>query len=91
MTEFQRLTYPISHMTLDYVFKQQNLKTQALTHRSKGPQHNERLEYLGDALLGVIVAEYLFENFPTADEGQLTRARAALVNSEVLASIHVLG
>jgi ribonuclease-3 len=87
MTEFQRLTYPISYMALDYVFKQQNLKIQALTHRSKGPQHNERLEYLGDALLGVIVAEYLFENFPTADEGQLTRARAALVNSEVLASI----
>jgi ribonuclease-3 len=87
MTEFKRLAYPVSLMGFDYVFKQQNLKVQALTHRSKGPGHNERLEYLGDALLGLIVAEYLFENFPTADEGQLTRARAALVNSEVLVSI----
>jgi ribonuclease III len=87
VTEFKRLEYSVGLIEFDYVFKQNGLRLQALTHRSKGPEHNERLEYLGDALLGLIVAEYLYGNFPTADEGQLTRARAALVNSEVLTSI----
>ena len=63
------------------------LLQQALTHRSAGPEHNERLEFLGDALLGMIVADHLYRAFPDADEGQLTRARAALVNRDSLATV----
>lgn len=57
----------------------------ALTHRSAGAQHNERFEFLGDAVLGFIVAQTLFERFPEADEGALSRLRAELVNQESLA------
>ena len=73
--------------SLDYNFDDGELCRRALTHRSAGARHNERLEFLGDALLGMIVAEYLFETFPDADEGQLTRTRAALVNRESLAEL----
>ncbi len=72
---------------MDYDFNDANLRIQALTHRSAGSNHNERLEFLGDALLGSIIAEYLFEHFPRADEGQLTRTRASLVNRETLAEV----
>lgn len=68
------------------------LYTQALTHRShfrgEGDRHlatNERLEFLGDALLGFIVAETLFERFPDKNEGYLTRLRAKLVSGKALA------
>ncbi|WP_202839928.1 ribonuclease III [Luteimonas saliphila] len=63
------------------------LLTQALTHRSAGAPHNERLEFLGDALLGLIVAEALYARWPKADEGSLTRARAELVRESSLASV----
>ena len=59
----------------------------ALTHRSAGAPHNERLEVLGDALLGLVVAEVLFQRWPRADEGALTRARAELVRESTLARI----
>lgn len=59
---------------------------QALTHRSAGRHNNERLEFLGDALLGFVIAEALWQRFPDADEGQLTRARASLVKQESLAN-----
>jgi ribonuclease III len=72
---------------LDYEFNDDSLRSRALTHRSAGSDHNERLEFLGDALLDLIIAEYLFERFPAADEGQLTRTRASLVNRETLAGI----
>jgi ribonuclease-3 len=72
---------------LEYRFHNDELRIRALTHRSANPDHNERLEFLGDALLGMLIAEYLFEHFPTADEGQLTRTRASLVNRESLAEI----
>jgi len=72
---------------LNYHFRDPALGLRALTHRSANPRHNERLEFLGDALLGMLIAEYLFEAFPTADEGQLTRARATLVNRESLAEL----
>ena len=52
----------------------------ALTHRSHGPDNNERLEYLGDALLSFVVAEMLYRNFPEAAEGELSRYRATLVS-----------
>ena len=60
---------------------------QALTHRSFAKQHNERLEFLGDAVLDVIIAEALFERFPEANEGVLSRYRAELVRGEQLANI----
>jgi ribonuclease-3 len=74
-------------MDLKYRFRDQEFLGRALTHRSAAPLHNERLEYLGDALLGFIMAEHLYQSFPDADEGQLTRARAALVNRARLARI----
>ena len=60
-------------------FGDQALRDQALRHRSAGTPHNERLEFLGDALVNLIVAEALYARWPDADEGGLTRARAALV------------
>jgi ribonuclease-3 len=57
----------------------------ALTHRSAGGASNERLEFLGDAVLSLITAQYLFERFPEADEGALSRLRASVVSGESLA------
>jgi ribonuclease-3 len=72
---------------LDYRFSDLNLARQALTHRSANKIHNERLEYLGDSLLGFIVAEALFDLYPQAAEGELSRMRASLVNKDSLAEI----
>jgi len=63
------------------------LLEQALTHRSFGPQHNERLEFLGDGVLGCAVAAELYERFPGLSEGKLTRLRASLVREEALAEL----
>ena len=63
------------------------LLRQALTHRSAGSPHNERLEFLGDALLNLIVAEQLYQRWPRADEGAMTRARAELVRESTLATL----
>lgn len=60
---------------------------QALTHRSYGNPHNERLEYLGDALIGWFAADLLFHELPKADEGELTRRRAELVRESSLAEL----
>ena len=68
-------------------FDSSELLEQALTHRSAGQPHNERLEFLGDAILGMIVAERLFDRFPEASEGQLSRLRAQLVKRDTLAKI----
>jgi ribonuclease-3 len=70
-----------------HVFRDATLLAQALTHRSAGARHNERLEFLGDALIGMIVAEALYIRWPKADEGVLTRARAELVRESSLAQI----
>jgi ribonuclease-3 len=72
---------------LQYEFGDERLCTQALTHRSAGNPHNERLEFLGDAMLGLVVADELYRRFPDAEEGPLTRLRAALVRKETLAEI----
>jgi len=69
------------------VFNDAGLLQQALTHRSAGSPHNERLEFLGDALVNLIVAESLYLAWPRADEGALTRARAELVRESALAVI----
>ena len=68
-------------------FKDPDLLTQALTHRSLGAQNYERLEYLGDALLGFFIADELYRRFPDAEEGQLTRLRAQLVRKSTLADV----
>lgn len=68
-------------------FNDQGLLLQALTHRSAGAPHNERLEFLGDALLGLVAAEALYQRWPRADEGAMTRARAELVRESTLARI----
>jgi len=68
---------------LDYKFKRDDLITEALTHKSyKKAYNNERLEFLGDAVLDLIVGEYLFNKFPDEDEGVLSKIRASLVNEK---------
>ena len=74
------------------VFRDEHLFRRALTHRSYLNEHpevlqdNERLEFLGDATLDFITADWLFNHFPEMDEGQLTRLRSALVRTEQLAA-----
>lgn len=66
---------------LDYQFKDKDLIIEALTHKSfKKPYNNERLEFLGDAVLNLIVGEFLFTKFPKSNEGELSKIRASLVN-----------
>lgn len=68
---------------LGYKFADKQLLTQALTHKScKKPYNNERLEYLGDAVLDLVVGEYLYMKFPSANEGNLSKIRASLVNEK---------
>jgi ribonuclease-3 len=70
-----------------YVFAQAGLCYAAVTHRSAGADHNERLEFLGDSMLNCGVARLLYEAHPEADEGALSRLRATLVSGETLAQI----
>jgi len=79
ITELQR--------ALGYEFTDATLLETALTHRSKGANNNERLEFLGDAILGFVVASALFSHYDRACEGQLSRFRAALVKKETLAEL----
>jgi ribonuclease III len=72
---------------LGYPFQQPRLLHQALTHRSWGAPNNERLEFLGDAVLNCAVAALLFQRFPGLPEGHLSRLRAALVNQETLSEL----
>lgn len=79
---------------IGYTFKNSKLLEQALTHRSYLNEHpdwpignNERLEFLGDAVLELIVTDYLFENYPKNPEGEMTNWRAALVNANILSEI----
>jgi ribonuclease-3 len=72
---------------LCYTFKDNALLQEALTHRSAGSRNNERLEFLGDAVLGMLVAEELYKRFPDASEGEMSRMRASLVRGEALAEI----
>ena len=71
----------------NYTFKDRELLNAALTHRSYSNTNNERLEFLGDAILGFVVAERLYQLFPSAPEGVLTRFRANLVKRETLAAL----
>ena len=74
---------------LNLHFQHLSLFEQALTHRSAGSINNERLEYLGDAVLGMVIANRLYRRFPQASEGQLSRLRSLLVKRQTLAEIGV--
>ena len=69
---------------LGYDFKDPKLLQQALTHRSYSPEHNERLEFLGDSILGCVIAKHLYASFPQLSEGELSRLRSNLVKEETL-------
>lgn len=80
--------------TINYSFSNKDFIVQALTHRSYLNEnhdfhlsHNERLEFLGDAVLELVVTEYLYSNFPDKPEGEMTNWRAALVNTKMLARV----
>ena len=73
--------------TLQYRFDDQGLFARALTHRSAKGRNNERLEFLGDAILDFVISEALFRLRPQADEGDLSRLRSALVKDSTLAAI----
>ncbi|MBP9722998.1 MAG: ribonuclease III [Gammaproteobacteria bacterium] len=69
---------------MGYCFNNQKLITQALTHRSYSEQNNERFEFLGDAILGAVIAQELYNKFTYASEGELSRLRSSLVNADTL-------
>ncbi|HMV38840.1 MAG TPA: ribonuclease III [Plasticicumulans sp.] len=72
---------------LGHRFRDPALRDAALTHRSAGGSNNERLEFLGDALLGCVIGEALYQRLPRAPEGDLTRLRALLVREATLAEL----
>jgi len=74
-------------LALDYQFRNAAMLERAVTHRSHGSNHNERLEFLGDSVLNFVVAALLFRRFPKIDEGDLSRLRANLVKQSSLAEI----
>ncbi|HWU52368.1 MAG TPA: ribonuclease III [Tahibacter sp.] len=77
----------MTKLRFPHEFRDPALYQQALTHRSAGKPNNERLEFLGDSLVGMLVAELLFESHGRADEGELTRMRAQLVSGAALADV----
>lgn len=91
----QRFDIAVLEEKIGYTFRDKSILKEALTHssyanelkaRHLAAQCNERLEFLGDSVLSVVVSEYLFATFPQLPEGELTQRRAALVQSEALAS-----
>lgn len=72
---------------LGYQFEDPERLLLALTHRSHGNQNNERLEFLGDSIVNMVIAEYLYRHFEKAREGQLSRLRARMVKGVTLAEI----
>ncbi len=73
---------------IDYQFKQLDLLEQALTHRSySSDKNNERLEFLGDSVLSLVITQHIYQRQPEADEGELSRIRSSLVKQEALARV----
>ena len=70
-----------------YEFNNVSLLKQALTHRSVSKSNNERLEFLGDSILGCVISQELYNRFPLIDEGQLSRLRSSLVKGQTLAKL----
>ncbi|MCW8885386.1 MAG: ribonuclease III [Motiliproteus sp.] len=83
------MSNPLNRLSraLGYQFNDQQLMELALTHRSCGNRNNERLEFLGDSILDFVIADALFQQFPKAKEGQLSRLRARLVKGVTLAEV----
>src|SRR5436190_22908960 len=91
------MTLELLQQRLGYSFSDRRVLIQSLTHKSFGHEFlidypialrdNERLEFLGDAILDVIVSDILLESFPSANEGQLSKMRAAVVNEKTLAMV----
>ena len=82
MNAYQALQHELGH-----TFTQPTLLEQALTHRSYGVPHNERLEFLGDSVLNCAIARLIFNRYQAMPEGELSRLRANLVNQAVLAEV----
>jgi ribonuclease-3 len=74
-------------LRLGYTFKDISLLRRALTHKSFGKPHYERLEFVGDGILDYIIALILYQNYPDLSEGQLSKIRAALVNQDTLCEL----
>ncbi len=72
---------------LAYHFSDSSLLSLALTHRSRGSKNYERLEFLGDSILGFVIADWLYHNYPDLAEGKLSRMRSSLVRKETLAIV----
>jgi len=72
---------------ISYQFNNIDLLKQALTHRSVSKHNNERLEFLGDSILGCVISRELYQRFPLIDEGQLSRLRSSLVKGQTLAKL----
>lgn len=72
---------------LGYTYQNKDLLVRAITHRSAGATHNERLEFLGDSVLSLVIAEVLYLRFPQVSEGDMSRMRATLVREKTLAEI----
>ena len=87
MTGLQPIAVASLQEKLGYEFASADLLARALTHRSAGKAHNERLEFLGDAIIGFVVAEAFFHRFPEFDEGTLSRMRASVVSGEALSRV----
>ena len=79
--------HPVLERRIGHRFNDPALLTQALTHRSFGSPHNERLEFLGDGVIGCVIAEELYSRFPDIAEGELSRLRASLVREAALATV----
>lgn len=78
---------PVLERRIGHRFQDPALLAQALTHRSFGSPHNERLEFLGDGVIGCVIAEELYARFPDLAEGELSRLRASLVRETALAEV----
>jgi ribonuclease-3 len=78
--------HPVLERRIGHRFRDPALLAQALTHRSFGSPHNERLEFLGDGVIGCVIAEELYTRFPEIAEGELSRLRASLVREAALAA-----
>ena len=81
------MSLPSIERAIGYVFSSRSIQDQALTHRSFGAVHNERLEFLGDSVLNCVIAQALYDRFSEVREGDLSRLRANLVRQETLAEI----
>ena len=86
-TDIEQLKYRIS-----YTFKNRSLMREAVTHRTYAMENqlkydNQRLEFLGDAVLEIILSEFIFSRYPTADEGMMTKLRSALAQQDALATL----